>query len=584
MSIIKAVSLTTGVAKDVACDEQGRLAISGITLDGAVSIDLTSTNTLLDEISDILNPPDGQPFQVQIPATYPITLNTTDGPIDVNIESIDLANFVNGIPVRIESTNDTVEVKVSVESISSTTFPDGIPINVTGISTVDFPDGIPIKVESFNTVDFPDGIPINVTGISSVDFPNGIPIRIESSSEPLQVTIDTTAGPSVVTIDATQFTDLLNSLTVDGTVQLVDENGNPITASNPLEVTIPLTQTITIGDADGPFSNTNRLSTSTQLVDENGVPISSSNPLDVALTTEVVIEDSQLENAFTYNDESTGIVTRNVRPVINFASYDNRNETLGPTQTWRSHVISMPRYNSMGNGVSGGGADNSYGYRWTPDDYLNLTTLHTLSGALVLPERGRPPVGSDRFLDSEVYFNNETGTSEPGVMPLTQSDRGDLFVGYHYHTFYNSRSSPVDLLTVTPTRPAGGDAIVGRLATPAIRVGNLDGHVVLTTRRHNVLTGTTPLIAYALEWNPLRNSSDADFGSNWVSGVPGGTNVLINSPTSHNIYGTVNNSYAMTFIRSPILGRYCRVVCWLGSSDITGATVSFNLDVKKGPY
>lgn len=609
MTIIRAISETSGNSRDVICDESGKLIVTGVSLDGDVSIDLSATNALLTDISETLNPPGGAPFEVQIPSSFPITLDTGETPLNVVVDNLNLTNFPDGLPVRIESADDTINLSVEVTAISETAFPNGIPIEITGIdetlfpdgipikvesfnttefpdgipikveafNTTTFPDGIPIKIEAFDTVAFPDGIPINVTGISTIDFPDGIPINITTQSAPLQVKIDTTSGPSVVTLDATQFSQLLDSVTIEGEVVLSNPTGQ-IDDSNPLSVSIPFSEYIRIGNNTAEFGPTNPLWTNSVAHNLAG-PIDSSNPLDVT-------DNNVLGTTIADADNGAGDFY-NARITLNAAKYDSR--TIGDNTVSSSNrfmLIGMPGYTGTDSGTTPGTGDiTSWGHKYSNAHGLEATALQTLSTAVAYPEQTKLPAdASAKFLDSEVFYN-EGLNREPSLRPLAQSDRGDLFVGYHKHTYYNNRAKPVNPVLISPSRGIARANTIGRILTDPIRVGALDGTVVMFVSLRSVMSGTTPLVAVGLEWNPLRDELESGFDQYWSYVFPDfGAAASISSPTSNNLFTVVDNSSPNTVLRVPILGRYCRAVCWFGSEDVTSCLLALHLDVHKGPY
>lgn len=377
MSIIQAVSNTSGNARDVACDEAGRLLIAGVTVDltgSALTVDLTSTNALLQQVVDSLDPTSGfftvnvnnaviiddsPPIKVDIQLLdpgllFPVTVNAfAPGSIlDVNLVSTDptlnidvtITDITTTEPLHIivDSFDPTAIVKVELSEITAT---DLLNVNIGGLDLTLFPDGFPIDIRNFSDS---TPIPISIELINSTAFPNGIPVDLAFSGalevtldtsivplnvniigEPIDVTFTAPPGGLPVAIETTQFTNLLNtingaSVSLDaGTEVIIRDADGVLSDSNPLR-----TRGALLDSTGGLITTSNRLPVSAQLLGADGNPLSNLNPLLVTIEEEL--------------EAKVQVLTKNSNTM------ELADDTLQPLQVLSTGdlVISSRKYNS----------------------------------------------------------------------------------------------------------------------------------------------------------------------------------------------------------------------------------------------
>lgn len=290
--IMRARVLNDGNVMDVACDEQGRLSIGGVTLEGNVAIDLTSTNTLLQDIRDTLDPASGN-FVVQIDPAVAVRIDDST-PLDVNLESL-AAIFNAGIPVRIDNVDSDIDFRVVIESLDSSAFPNGLNVNLNAINTTLFPNGIPVDLQGATdltvtaTIDQdPGDPPLRVTlegttpgsslSVSIDDFNvplPGLPVYLDAASSPLRVVFDSLQSVDItgaIELDPTQF----------GTLNTNIDNLDTLLTGNQYNVGGVTGQRVIIHDADGVLSDANPLRTRTQLLDSTGTLHDATNRIQVS--------------------------------------------------------------------------------------------------------------------------------------------------------------------------------------------------------------------------------------------------------------------------------------------------------------
>lgn len=310
--IMRARSLDSGNLFDVACDEVGRLAIGGITLDGSVSIDMTATNSILEQIRQGITPPGGF-LTVKVDPSSPVPVSSTT-PIDVKLKSLDATAFPNGLTTYLQGINPAITVPTSINTLGPS-----------------FSTGLPIRFDSLDTTEFPNGIPVNITGATSLtvnstitqapgdaalrvqldgqiingplsvklDAVNlgtaGIPINLSASTAALRVTLD---GPQAVSItgnvtqDPTQFNAIVDRLTS------IRDN---LTTNTTTVGGISVLKNV-MYDADGMLSDSNPLRTRAVIANSSGVPYDSTNRL---LTTTRLVDASDVALGTTTNRVNT---------------------------------------------------------------------------------------------------------------------------------------------------------------------------------------------------------------------------------------------------------------------------------------
>lgn len=313
MSVIRAISNTSGNARDVACDEAGRLIIAGVTVDlsgAGLTVDLTSTNALLNQIVASLDPVSGNfevtiantvtlkdtpPIKVDLQALnpallFPVRVNSfaPGSTLDVNVKTLDptlnlkvtIADITSTAPLRVvvDSFSPTAVVKVDLANISTAGL---LNVNVSALNSGLFPNGFPIDIRHFSAG---TPIPFTLSSINTTLFPNGIPVNLATSGA-LAVTIDTSTTPLKVTIDTSTIPLNVNVNVPAGGLPVswnTSQLTNLLNTINNASVTLDPGTEVIIRDADGVLSDTNPLRTRGALIDGAGVLISASNRLPVS--------------------------------------------------------------------------------------------------------------------------------------------------------------------------------------------------------------------------------------------------------------------------------------------------------------
>lgn len=336
MSVIRAISNTSGNARDVACDEAGRLIIAGVTVDlsgAGLTVDLTSTNALLNQIVASLDPVSGN-FEVTIANTvtlkdtppikvdlqvlnpallFPVRVNSfaPGSTLDVNVKTLDptlnlkvtIADIIATTPLRVlvDSFSPTAVVKVDLANISTagllnvnvsalnnTLFPNGFPIDIRNFSA---PAPLPFRLDSINTTIFPNGIPVNLSTSGSLSVTldtSTIPLRVTIADEPIDVNINVPPAGLPVSWNTSQLASLLNTINnasvgLDaGTEVIIRDADGVLSSSNPLRV-----QAALLGADGNPLTAANALPSNIII---GGSVISAANRVPVALDPATVVD------------------------------------------------------------------------------------------------------------------------------------------------------------------------------------------------------------------------------------------------------------------------------------------------------
>lgn len=625
--IMRARVLNAGNVMDVACDEQGRLSIGGVTLEGNVAIDLTSTNALLEDIRDTLNPASGN-FVVQIDPAVAVRIDDST-PLDVNLESL-AAIFNAGIPVRIDNVDSDIDFRVTIESLDSTAFPNGLNVNLNAINTTLFPNGIPVDLQGATdltvtaTIDQdPGDPPLRVTlegttpgsslSVSLDDFNlplPGLPVYLDATSSPLRVIFQspqTVVVQGDVELDADQFTNLSVPL---------DEIRDILTA-NSYNVSGVSGQRVIIHDADGVLSNSNPLRTQSILLDSAGTPYDASNRVQVssrlldATNTAFGVSGNPIFTTGSLRD-STGALITNANPLPTSASVDFPSDTVNEinrssnatlnTFVTSDSLVTVP-YSRQENSnnwsptliglteVSSGaeialhksatalvpnfGAGNGECYRYITERSNSVGATYiprTAMVAKVLPV-STYNAGVELLNDDQTYA---------GVQVMNMNTAGELLVGGRLKML--ARSGAIALGGLANSENLGNITAkaynFSNTTNGAIPLKFFTGFAILQVTKINwVASGgaTSSSINFTLQFNNHPDPSSVDFEKYWFSASEYSNPINSFQPAA--MYGSFAVANRGNYIKIPVLGRWCRPIFWFTGDTINQLSSTFDIMV-----